>query len=248
MRIGRHLSSGSTRLVRRLARPLLRHCQAELATDFSQTEALIALYATLAIRRPLPPLRRSSIGPDVACQLVGLILDEKPATVLELGSGASTVIIGYALQREGHGRIVSLEHDQGWFERSTALVRAHGLEGNAKVVYSPLRSHAIAGEEWPWYDLSALADCAVIDLLVVDGPPGSLRTYARYPALPLLRDRLSPTAVLVVDDADRPHEAAIVKRWVSDIGEFRAEYVRTERGLCILRRDGAGRRQQTATT
>ena len=63
-----------------------------------------------------------------------------------------------------------------------------------------------------------------IDLLVVDGPPGLLRPQARYPALPVLRERLSPGASILLDDTHRADEREIVRRWLDEVeGLERAE-------------------------
>lgn len=246
MSFWRHTCGTCARLLRRLARPVLRHVDAAAQATYAQTEALTALYATLPIRRPLPPLRRSSVSPDFATELVGLVLDLRPGLILELGSGASTLIAAYVLEKIGSGRIVSLEHDSEWHERSTSLVRAHGLTARAEVVHASLRPHVLGGENWPWYDLTQVEGLDSIDLLIVDGPPGTLRDHARYPAVPLLIERLAPTAAIIVDDAARPDEAAIVRRWCAEHGPFRVEQVRTERGLAVLWRETAGRQRRTA--
>ena len=80
--------------------------------NYRQTEALFSLFSLLKIRRPLPPLRDFAISPDFANLLVALIDETRPRVILELGSGASTLITGYRLQQLGQGRIISLEHDE----------------------------------------------------------------------------------------------------------------------------------------
>jgi hypothetical protein len=65
--------------------------------------------------------------------------------------------------------------------------------------------------------LDALVDLPEIDLLLVDGPPGSAGTQARYPALPVLSDRLADGAIVVLDDFSRADETTIVERWCAEI-------------------------------
>ena len=42
------------------------------------------------------------------------------------------------------------------------------------------------------YNLDAFRDINEIDLLLIDGPPGSLREMASYPALHVLESQLPP--------------------------------------------------------
>lgn len=55
--------------------------------------------------------------------------------------------------------------------------------------------------------------------MVVDGPPESSSTLARFPALPRLIQRLAKNYIGMLDDADRPSELEIVSRWMKLDGE-----------------------------
>ena len=150
----------------------------------------------------------------------------------------SSLILAYGLQRLGAGGLViSLEHDAGHAGRTREAIAAAGLSHIATVVHAPLIPHQLGGESWPWYDLSALPAVPEVALLVVDGPPGSLRPLARYPALPLLLDRLAPAATIVMDDAGRPDERAVAERWVRRFPGWSLESHHTEKGTAILRRN-----------
>jgi hypothetical protein len=87
-----------------------------------------------------------------------------------------------------------------------------------EVVHAPLVDVDVAGETFRWYDLSKLEGLTDLDIVFVDGPPGTTGPLARYPALPLLRDRCAPGARFILDDAARPDERAIVQRWVREHG------------------------------
>jgi hypothetical protein len=71
--------------------------------------------------------------------------------------------------------------------------------------------------------LDAFRDINEIDLLLVDGPPGSLGEMARYPALHALENQLAPNAVVILDDAGRPDEQGIVRRWITEVRGLRKE-------------------------
>ena len=65
-----------------------------------------------------------------------------------------------------------------------------------------------------WYSTSSLEDVKDIDVLLVDGPPGSTGAMARFPAYPLLREKLASSALILVDDVHRDDERSAVDMWV----------------------------------
>lgn len=145
--------------------------------------------------------------PDDACEtLRDLVAETKPKLILEAGSGRSTVVLAEAVRAYG-GHVVSLEHDYGYQCETQRLLVAHNLAEHADVRLAPLEG------EPPWYAASAWVDLHGIGLLFVDGPPGSTARYAREPALNLLRHRLLPGCVVVLDDTNRRDEREIWRSW-----------------------------------
>ena len=221
----------------------MRRLNRRTRESFRQTEAAVALYATVRPRLPLPEMRGWAISPDMAGIVFATVMERRPRTVVELGSGTSTLVVGYALERLGSkGRVVSLDHDERFARVSANNVRRHGLDEVASVAHAPLRSIDVHGEQWDWYDTSALDALASIDLLVVDGPTqaGNDRQMVRFPALPVLLPKLSPGAVVLVDDAGRADERAMVARWQELYPEFDVRFIPTESGTTILERRSPG--------
>jgi hypothetical protein len=72
-------------------------------------------------------------------------------------------------------------------------------------------------------------------MLVIDGPPGFIQHHSRYPALPLLSERLADGCVIFLDDAARADEQAIVRRWLARFPQLEHHYVASERGCSVLR-------------
>lgn len=138
------------------------------------------------------------------------------SSVLECGSGTSTVWFASAFEARGHGHVFALESDPAFAEQTRSHLATLGLSHRADVIDAPLIDVAVnAREPRPWYDLSGLPDAATdIDLLFVDGPVGTLAPEIRYPAFPLLAARLADHAVVVLDDTTRPDEANIVEAWL----------------------------------
>lgn len=182
----------------------------------SEVEALLQLYRELQPRAPMPLSGHWALDATGLLELMFLLGTGTPKLVVELGSGTSSVWIAYALERTG-GRLVSVDHDREYAERTRWLLSAHGLEKVAEVRDAPLCPLDLDGETFQWYDPAVFEDVREIDLLMVDGPPLATCENARYPALRVLEQRLSPSAIVVLDDADRPDEQHIVDRWLKTV-------------------------------
>lgn len=197
-----------------------------------QIEALLSVLLEVRPSRPLPATRSWAASPDLLRLLLNEFLDRKPAYVLELGSGVSTVVMAYVVQRWG-GTIVALEQDAEYADATREEIRRHGLEDTARVVHAPLVSYDVDGTSWLWYDWDDLGE-APIDALLVDGPSGDVQKLARYPAYPLLADQLADDALLVVDDAQRDDEKEMVERWCQSNPTLRPTYHDLEKGAYII--------------
>ena len=134
-------------------------------------------------------------------------------TIVECGSGQSTVAIGRLLAERGAGRLYSLEHDPRWLAETAARLERDAAGERVELLRAPLRDG--------WYDAAAVDRLPhAIDLLLVDGPPGDLAHdgQARYPALSRLATRLAPGALVILDDIHRPGEREIDERWRREHG------------------------------
>ena len=201
---------------------------------FKQIEALFSLFRMIEPRHPLPPMGGWAIAPDFANLLVSHIHEHTPRVILELGSGTSTLIAAYALQEHGGGKIYSFEHSKEWAASTTNMLEKHRLQEMAEVIHAPLKSIEIGEKEWMWYDTQQIEKIPAIDLLIVDGPPKKVQKMGRYPALPLLFEKLNTNASILLDDSSRRDEKKIVARWLNDYSELRYETANTERGTVIL--------------
>jgi protein-L-isoaspartate O-methyltransferase len=185
-----------------------------------EVEALLQLFRDVTPRAPMPSSGRWALNPTDLLGILHLIGQQRPGLVLELGSGTSSVWIAYALEQFG-GRLVSIDHEPEFAARTRTLLAAHGLDQVAEVRDTPLRPVSIEDTEFNWYDVDGLADVDGVDLMLVDGPPGGVGPLARYPALHLLRHKLSGTATVVLDDANRPDEKDVLARWQAELPDLR---------------------------
>jgi predicted O-methyltransferase YrrM len=200
---------------------------------FWQLEALGALRDELDLKTPLGRTRGAAGAPDILLELVRAIDRTKATTVVETGSGISTVVMAARLKAIG-GKVIALEHHAGYAEATRRDLEAQGLQDVATVLDTPLVDTPLGEESWAWYDLSAADVPTNIDLLFVDGPPGRDARLARYPALPMLRDHLSPGATIIVDDAARSDEHEMVERWQSEAEGLEASYLDLVKGAYVL--------------
>lgn len=204
---------------------------------YRQVEALFALYHQFDLAAPLIGLRGWAASPDFAALLAQVIRQQAPDVVLELGSGFTSVISGYAVQQAGRGHVYALDHHAEFAEFTRRSIARHRLGEFVTVLHAPLIEHIIDDKPWQWYDLSALPAGVRIDLLMVDGPAqhDSDDEMVRYPALPLLKDRLNDGALIVMDDADRTHESQVAAAWerefaVSLIRHYDSDQAESEKG------------------
>lgn len=209
----------------------------EIRQTFRQMEALQNLSAMLPANDVLPATRGWAASPDLLVMLVDLVISERPALVVECGSGASTLWLALAMRRFGiDGRIIALDHDPVFGGKTRDLLARHDVRDLAEVRDAPLESFSLDGETYSWYARRAWEDLTGIDLLFVDGPPAATGHQARYPALPLLSGSLSPAATIVLDDLVVPDMQKVLRLWLDAYPEFGSEILPLEKQAAVLRR------------
>ncbi|MFK8104938.1 MAG: O-methyltransferase [Saprospiraceae bacterium] len=213
--------------------------QNQLVRDsFSQVSPLQYLHQILPLRKALPSMRGYVASPDFLAILADLVLTKETKTIVECGSGVSTIVNAYLLEKlNAEGHIYSLDNDAHYAGITRDNIAYHDLSDWATIVHAPIQDFTLGQAAWKWYATDFLKDLPTsIDLIVVDGPPSTLQKNARYPALPLLFDRLSPTACIIVDDCNRSEDKASVERWLKEYPDFSAQWYFTEKGTYVLTR------------
>lgn len=201
---------------------------------FTQLEAYSYIKDRLNLNHGIPFTTNWSASPDFLKIVCNHILESKPAFILECSSGTSTLIAASACKMNDKGKVVSLEHEEKYSEISQNHISRYDLGDFSQVIYAPLKEYEIHQNTYKWYDTSEIPDNS-IDLLIIDGPPGYLQKNSRYPALPLLFDKLSNHCVVLLDDAARADEHETVQAWLDETREMKHEYISTERGCSILK-------------
>lgn len=165
-------------------------------------------------------LRRVGLAPDALPHLgswkadthllhrvVDQIEQKRPANIVELGSGATSLVVAKALAMHGGGTLHSYDQHLPFIAEMQAWLAEHDL--SAHFGHAPLSQR---DPRWPgvWYSLPDLP--LTIDLLLIDGPPWAVHPFVRGMAERLF-DRIAPGGVVMLDDAARPGERYVARRW-----------------------------------
>ena len=197
--------AASLGIVTGVARAALLRAEHRLGREIRNSGDAAVLAAWIGASTP--PLGGWAIEPDFG-RLIAIELADSPEVVVECGSGATTLLIATLLQRNGRGRLFTLEHDRAYAERMRQQVQAAGLANVCEVIWAPLTLQSFGEHVLYWYDAAQIADLPEnVDVVLVDGPP-AVAPWARWPALEVLSDRLTPGASVLVDDGRRGEELA----------------------------------------
>jgi|GEM_PF-6768378 len=165
-----------------------------------------------------------SICPELALLILQCIEDLEPELIVEFGSGVSTLIIADGLRRRGTpGKLLSIEHNEKYYEQTRSLITSNDLEEFVQLELCPISTVTINESEHRWYSqvvpkLTKFLAGGQVDFLLIDGPPAATQKFARYPALPVIKQYLSLDALVILDDGAREDEEEIVRRWLSEAG------------------------------
>lgn len=198
---------------RKIAQASMQWLKTEIVQE---VEALDQLRRLLGVEMPTPLLGGWAMDPVAMLNLVKSILSDKPKTIVELGGGTSTLWMALALQKIGEGKLVSFDHIEGYANATQATISAMGLDEYCEIRLVPLVPTRVGDDQFTWYDIGGAAEPGSIDMLIVDGPPAATGPLARFPAVPRLYAGLAPHAVVVLDDAGRPDEVKIKKKWLEE--------------------------------
>jgi len=158
--------------------------------------------------------------------IADLVRTRKPRLVVELGSGVSTLILAKA----GARKVISIDNSTEFAQKTRDMLKAHKVSG-VEVRVAPLKAHASGVD---WYDTAKLKDLKNIDMLIIDGPPGSKNPDARKPALKELLAKLSPNVVVVIDDVNRKGEREMAEAFAKALPRHTLTILNHEKGTAVI--------------
>lgn len=151
---------------------------------------------------------------------------EARGPVLEIGSGLTTLIIGSVAGRRGL-QVWTLEHHPEFFRNTEAKLKRYNLN-NVHLTLAPLRDYG----DFCWYDPPINELPRDFSLIAADGPPGDVKG-GRFGLLPVLRSHFASGAVVLLDDAERPQEKAVLQKWASEYGLTHQSHARDGKAWAI---------------
>lgn len=166
--------------------------------------------------------------------LVDIILEIRPSAILEFGSGTSSLVLAWVMERlygASHTpHVFSIDQSPSYLERTRELLQSHGLGAQVRFLQAELIPQAIGSCVTRCYGLSPrelerFFEGARPDLVIVDGPAGE--NGVRFGTIPLVRDRLASNARIYLDDGLRDSELDTADRW-SRLGYVRWDGIRWE--------------------
>ena len=206
----------------------LKSSSKDMWQHYRQGEYFAQLLSLMKFTSPLPPTRSWAASPDLLLTLMDLVRKNRPKLIVELGSGISTLVMAKASQ--GRTKIISIDHSEEFAQKTRDMLKEHGVK-NVEIRVAPLTSH-VSGTDW--YDLNLLKNLKNIDLLVIDGPPGSKNPKARQPALKEFESRLSTKAVIVIDDVNRDGERELAEMFSKAFPKKTLEILPHEKGSAVI--------------
>lgn len=203
-----------------------------------KVQAMNELVKLIPLRAPLPAMTGWAATPELALNVYKSIQRERPKTIVELGSGVTTVVSAYALEEYSpKGTIISFDHDSDFADKTKDELYYHNLQKYVQILEAPLVPSQINGTKRQWYDIDFSKIQGDIDLLIIDGPPLKTQKNARYPALPAFYSRLSKNAVIILHDTHRQTESSSIENWMKEYPDLTKLSLRTEKGIAIFRRE-----------
>jgi predicted O-methyltransferase YrrM len=182
------------------------------------------------------PLGTWAMEPKSLLHLLSTIQLNHYETIVECGSGVSTIAIGKLLRQSGRGHLYSLEEDKNWYSIMSTVLARECLSEYVTLLHAPLEHNP--NSEAQWYTVGKsqqiLDSVRRIDLLLIDGPK-SVKTYSRFPALPIFAPSLDANSLIVLDDSKRQNETAVLKRWHESFDLLVEEPYSSIRGQAYIR-------------
>lgn len=116
----------------------------------------------------------SSISALSVQWLSALLQVQNPHSILELGTGYSSLVFATYAKKKGNVRITSLEHDPLYYEKQQTILAQHSFDSEIDLILAPIAITGSGPLQMAFYDESVVDRFAgKCDLIFVDGPVGS---------------------------------------------------------------------------
>ena len=162
-----------------------------------------------------------SLNPDVIVDVLNDIILNKRKSIFEFGTGILTLYIAKLIKINDLDVIfVSIESDSKWKNLIGSLLDQEGLADYVTLKHVDIvdvNKYNYLNQN-KWYNFKDVVDevkknTLKLDLVIVDAPFGQTCNYARYSAIPVLKDFLDDEYSIYLDDTNRAVEREIFSEW-----------------------------------
>jgi hypothetical protein len=158
-----------------------------------------------------------TISPEMLAEVFNRIVKEKPRAILEIGSGLSTLVASYAVQKNGFGQVVSWDVVEPRASRVRELLDSHDQKSHVKVVSLSPFDKQDASDEILWDDGHAPEK---IDFLIVDATSDSSKNPEHMKAVETVKPMLAIGCTIFIHDSFEARDREAVAEWMSEIREL----------------------------
>ena len=204
----------NTRIAREIA-VSTKELKTSMWQSYRQTEAMQQLISLLKFSAPVPPTRSWAASPDLLLTLAQLVRTLNPKLVVA---------------KAGAKKVISIDNSEEFAGKTKEMLKEHKVRG-VEIRVAQLKAH-ISGVDW--YDTAVIKDLKRIDLLIVDGPPGSKNPEARMPARAEFISKLSPKAIIVIDDVNREGERKLAESFAKALPNHVLTIYPHEKGTAVI--------------
>jgi len=155
---------------------------------------------------------------------------ETNGPILEVGSGLTTILLGLLSERR-HTEVWTLEHLPRFHGITRSKLQRHHIP-DQHFILAPLTDYG----EFVWYQAPLNKMPKDFRLVIADAPPGDTRG-GRYGLMPVMREHLAHDALILLDDAHRPDEQAVLRRWASEYNLFHELRSREQKSWAVCKFD-----------
>jgi hypothetical protein len=192
----------------------------------------------LLYKEPIIPITEKTLRPFVLHFLVNEIIINNRRSIIEFGSGISTIIICrlFRYNKIKPQFFISVEHNFEWFKFIKEQLELESLSSYVDLIYAPLEKFKVGQNEYTWYKRNDITiNNLFFDLVLVDGPPANKEEIleSRYPALPFVNRNLLESCAIFLDDANRGGEKKVLLRWQKEFNLKFKLYGETI-GICYI--------------
>ena len=147
--------------------------------------------------------------------------------VLECGSGLTTIILG-VLAQQADREIWTLEHNEEWGINVSRYLQKLGIS-SVHLSVDPLKNYG----DYTWYEPPLSEIPSNFGLVICHGPPGDCRG-GRIEKLPVMREYLSSSCTILLDDLVGDQEVEFANDWSTSLNGS-VEFTGTEKSFAAIR-------------